>query len=52
LINGLHAIKAKGVEFTSPITSQGFGLMTTMAGPGGVTLSLYQPRHPTANTLP
>ena len=40
-------LKEKGVDFTQPITDQGFGLMTTMRIPGG-ELSLYEPRHPTA----
>jgi catechol 2,3-dioxygenase-like lactoylglutathione lyase family enzyme len=40
-------LKAKGVDFTQPVTDQGFGLMTTMRIPGG-ELSLYEPRHPTA----
>ncbi|HYM81429.1 MAG TPA: VOC family protein [Candidatus Limnocylindria bacterium] len=38
----------KGVEFTSPITDQGFGLMTSIKLPGGGELGLYQPKHPTA----
>ena len=40
-------LKGKGVEFTGPVSNQGFGLMTTMRIPGG-ELSLYEPRHPTA----
>jgi predicted enzyme related to lactoylglutathione lyase len=45
------ALSAKGVEFTAPITNQGFGLVTTMAVPGGAELDLYQPRHPVAYDL-
>ncbi len=44
-------LSAKGVEFISPITDQGFGLVTTLRVPGGVTLDLYQPRHATAYDL-
>jgi hypothetical protein len=39
---------AKGVEFTQPISNQGWGLMTSLKVPGGGELALYQPRHPTA----
>jgi catechol 2,3-dioxygenase-like lactoylglutathione lyase family enzyme len=41
-------LKAKGVEFTSSISDQGFGLMTSFKIPGGGELTLYEPRHPTA----
>jgi predicted enzyme related to lactoylglutathione lyase len=41
-------LKAKGVEFPSPIADQGFGLVTRFKIPGGADLALYQPRHPTA----
>ncbi|MGA2210571.1 MAG: VOC family protein [Acidimicrobiales bacterium] len=44
-------LTAKGVEFTSPIESQGFGLVTSLRIPGGGTLGLYQPRHATAYEL-
>lgn len=40
-------LKRKGVEFTGPITDEGFGLMTAMKVPGGGELGLYEPRHPT-----
>jgi catechol 2,3-dioxygenase-like lactoylglutathione lyase family enzyme len=40
-------LKAKGVEFTAPITNAGFGMMTTLRIPGG-EISLYEPRHPIA----
>ena len=40
-------LKGKGVEFTQPISNQGFGRMASMRIPGG-ELSLYEPRHPTA----
>src|SRR3981081_3768868 len=37
-------LKAKGVEFPSPIQDQGFGLVTRFKIPGGAELALYQPR--------
>jgi predicted enzyme related to lactoylglutathione lyase len=39
-------LAAKGVEFTSEITEQGFGLMTAFALAGGGELALYEPKHP------
>jgi catechol 2,3-dioxygenase-like lactoylglutathione lyase family enzyme len=42
---------AKGVEFTQPISNQGWGLMTTIRLPGGGDLGLYQPRHEKAYGL-
>jgi hypothetical protein len=41
-------LKAKGVQFTSGIKDQGYGLVTALKLPGGGELQLYQPRHPTA----
>lgn len=38
-------LEAKGVEFTSPIEDQGFGLITSMKIPGAGELKLYQPKH-------
>jgi len=45
-------LAAKGVEFLAPIADRGYGLVTTLRVPGGVTLDLYQPRHSTAHDLP
>lgn len=39
-------LKAKGVEFTSDVSDQGWGLLTTLRIPGGGEMGLYQPRHP------
>jgi catechol 2,3-dioxygenase-like lactoylglutathione lyase family enzyme len=39
-------LKGRGVEFSRPITDEGFGLVTAMKLPGGGELGLYQPRHP------
>jgi catechol 2,3-dioxygenase-like lactoylglutathione lyase family enzyme len=41
-------LTGKGVEFTSPVTDRGFGLLTSMKIPGGGELGLYEPRHPLA----
>jgi catechol 2,3-dioxygenase-like lactoylglutathione lyase family enzyme len=39
-------LKSKGVEFTGPISDEGFGLMTALRLPDGGELGLYEPRHP------
>jgi catechol 2,3-dioxygenase-like lactoylglutathione lyase family enzyme len=39
-------LKAKGVEFSGPVSDEGFGLMTSIRLPGGGELGLYEPRHP------
>lgn len=44
-------LAAPGVEFTSAIEDKGYGLVTTLRVPGGVTLEPYQPRHTTAHDL-
>ncbi|MFG1707929.1 VOC family protein [Nonomuraea sp. M3C6] len=44
-------LKAKGVEFASPVSDQGWGLLTAISVPGGGKLGLYQPRHETAYDL-
>ena len=36
----------KGVEFTRPISDEGFGRMTALRLPGGGELCLYEPTHP------
>ena len=41
-------LKNKGVEFTRPVSDQGFGWVTSIQLPGGGELGLYQPKHPTA----
>jgi predicted enzyme related to lactoylglutathione lyase len=41
-------LKQKGVEFSRPISEQGFGKVTSIALPGGGEIGLYEPRHPTA----
>ena len=36
----------KGVEFVSPITDEGYGLVTRFKIPGGGEIGLYEPKHP------
>jgi catechol 2,3-dioxygenase-like lactoylglutathione lyase family enzyme len=39
-------LQAKGVEFSAPVSDEGFGLLTSLKLPGGGELGLYEPRHP------
>jgi catechol 2,3-dioxygenase-like lactoylglutathione lyase family enzyme len=41
-------LRAKGIEFRGEPENQGFGTVITMLLPGGVDMTLYQPRHATA----
>lgn len=45
-------LTSKGVEFTSPVENQGFGLLVRLSVPGAGEIGLYQPRHVTALDLP
>jgi predicted enzyme related to lactoylglutathione lyase len=47
----VEELRAKGAEFTQPISDEGWGLLTSLRLPGGPELGLYQPRHPTAYDL-
>jgi hypothetical protein len=38
-------LRTRGVEFTGPVTDQGYGLVTHFKMPGGVEVQLYQPRY-------
>jgi predicted enzyme related to lactoylglutathione lyase len=38
-------LKGRGVEFTGPVTDQGYGLVTHFKMPGDVEVQLYQPRY-------
>lgn len=38
-------LRQRGVEFTGPVTDQGYGLVTYFRMPGGVEVQLYQPRY-------
>jgi predicted enzyme related to lactoylglutathione lyase len=55
MCDDIHAtveeLKAKGAEFTGPISDQGFGPVTAIRMPGGGELALYQPKHPSALDL-
>ena len=42
----IRELEGTGVEFTRPVSDEGFGLMTAMRVPGGGELWLYEPRHP------
>jgi catechol 2,3-dioxygenase-like lactoylglutathione lyase family enzyme len=44
-------LTAKGVEFTTPVQDQGFGLLTRLRVPGAGEIGIYEPRHPTAYGL-
>ena len=45
----ISRLNLKGIA-SSPVTDEGWGLMTTIALPGGGGLGLYQPRHPMAHS--
>jgi catechol 2,3-dioxygenase-like lactoylglutathione lyase family enzyme len=45
------ALTAKGVEFTTGIENQGFGMLVRLRVPGAGEIGLYQPRHQTAYDL-
>ncbi len=38
-------LRSKEVEFSRPISAEGFGMMTAIKLPGGDELGLYEPRH-------
>ena len=44
-------LTAKGVEFTTGVENQGFGLLTRLRVPGAGEIGLYEPRHATAYDL-
>jgi predicted enzyme related to lactoylglutathione lyase len=44
-------LAAKGAVVNGPATDRGYGLVTSLTVPGGVTLELYQPTHATAFDL-
>ena len=39
-------LESRKVEFTAPISDEGFGLMTRFKIPGGGEIGLYEPKHP------
>jgi catechol 2,3-dioxygenase-like lactoylglutathione lyase family enzyme len=38
-------LEAKGVEFTAPVSDEGFGLLTRFKVPGAGEAWLYEPKH-------
>lgn len=42
----VQELKAKGVEFMSPISEARFGRLTSLKIPGAGEISLYEPKHP------
>ena len=42
----IEDLKRKGADIAGPVSDQGWGLITTLALPGGTELGLYEPRHP------
>ena len=42
------SLKKKGVAFTSPVTEESYGFVTSLEIPGGGEIGLYQPKHPVA----
>ena len=47
----VRELTAKGAEFTSPVTTERFGLLTSIRIPGGGQIGLYEPSHPTGYDL-
>lgn len=45
-------LRGKGVEFTGEPETQSYGITVTMKLPGGVNVTLYEPHHKTAISLP
>jgi catechol 2,3-dioxygenase-like lactoylglutathione lyase family enzyme len=52
MCDDIHAtvaeLRDKGIEFRGEPEAAGFGVQVTMVLPGGVEITLYEPRHPTA----
>jgi catechol 2,3-dioxygenase-like lactoylglutathione lyase family enzyme len=42
----VEELEAKGARIEGQVIEEGFGLMTTIRLPGGGSLGLYEPRHP------
>jgi predicted enzyme related to lactoylglutathione lyase len=41
----VEVLKSRGVEFTSGITDQGWGMLTHFRVPGGADMELYEPKY-------
>lgn len=44
-------LTARGVEFTQPVSDEGWGRLTRFRLPGGSEVGLYEPRHDRATDL-
>src|SRR6266542_1317774 len=44
----IEELRAKGIEVRGEPEDRGWGIATTMVLPGGVDVTLYEPRHPVA----
>jgi catechol 2,3-dioxygenase-like lactoylglutathione lyase family enzyme len=44
-------LERRGVRFTTPVTDEGWGLLTYLELPGAGSVGLYQPKHPIAADL-
>lgn len=40
-----RTLESKGSSVSEPITAEGFGLTATLERPGGVPVTLYEPKH-------
>ena len=47
----MSELRAKGVEFTHPVSEERWGRLTSHRLPGGGEVGLYEPRHPLAIDL-
>lgn len=45
----MDELSAKGIEFQGPVEERSYGMVTTILLPGGLTMMLYEPTHPTAH---
>lgn len=41
----VEELTRKGVEFTAPVTDEGYGLVTRLKVPGAGEIGLYEPKH-------
>jgi len=48
----MAALTERGAEFAGPVSEERWGRLTSIRLPGGGELGLYEPRHPTAHSLP
>ena len=48
IVKTIAELKAKGVDVVGEPVDEGYGITIDLALPGGVTVMLYEPRHPVA----